>query len=186
MHFSVTLCNWYHVAFGIPGVKENAQFLKDIKDSRNIRSRILERTCYRYANFSPVNYTVLLHSICTSKSTYFVWRRSPQAPPLLHCWRRTNSALRAARRVTSVSDDSCLTGRRVRRWVARPAAYRSNPRVSPPCADGEDIALRRRAPDPWKLRPGFDQVHIVHVWRPNAKHCLVGMQRTDSRDTVLL
>ena len=29
-------------AFGIPGVKEHALFLKDVKDARLIRSRIME------------------------------------------------------------------------------------------------------------------------------------------------
>jgi NADH dehydrogenase FAD-containing subunit len=30
------------LAFNVPGVKENAHFLKDVKDARRIRSRILE------------------------------------------------------------------------------------------------------------------------------------------------
>ena len=30
------------VAFDVPGVKENAYFLKDIRDARAIRARILE------------------------------------------------------------------------------------------------------------------------------------------------
>ena len=29
-------------AFGIPGVKQHAHFLKDVKDARAIRNRILE------------------------------------------------------------------------------------------------------------------------------------------------
>ncbi|KAJ3553506.1 hypothetical protein NP233_g12626 [Leucocoprinus birnbaumii] len=36
------------VAFNIPGVKEHAHFLKDVKDARRIRSRILE--CFEQAN----------------------------------------------------------------------------------------------------------------------------------------
>lgn len=32
------------LAFGIPGVKEHAHFLKDVKDARAIRARILECT----------------------------------------------------------------------------------------------------------------------------------------------
>ena len=32
----------YSQTFGIPGVKENAYFLKDIRDARAIRARILE------------------------------------------------------------------------------------------------------------------------------------------------
>ncbi|KAK7053379.1 hypothetical protein VNI00_004005 [Paramarasmius palmivorus] len=38
----------YSQTFGIPGVKEHAHFLKDVKDARAIRSRILE--CFEQAN----------------------------------------------------------------------------------------------------------------------------------------
>ncbi|KAG6910222.1 hypothetical protein DXG01_012357 [Tephrocybe rancida] len=38
----------YSQTFNIPGVKENALFLKDVKDARAIRSRILE--CFEQAN----------------------------------------------------------------------------------------------------------------------------------------
>ena len=37
----LTLC----AAFNIPGVKEHAHFLKDVRDARRIRSRILECEC---------------------------------------------------------------------------------------------------------------------------------------------
>jgi len=52
----------YAQTFGIPGVKENAQFLKDIKDARSIRSRILE--LFAQANLpilSDVDRRKLLH-----------------------------------------------------------------------------------------------------------------------------
>ncbi|THH18896.1 hypothetical protein EW146_g2185 [Bondarzewia mesenterica] len=38
----------YSQTFGIPGVKENAKFLKDVKDARTIRTRLLE--CFEQAN----------------------------------------------------------------------------------------------------------------------------------------
>ncbi|KZT63442.1 FAD/NAD(P)-binding domain-containing protein [Daedalea quercina L-15889] len=38
----------YNQTFGVPGVKENAHFLKDIKDARAIRARILE--CFEQAH----------------------------------------------------------------------------------------------------------------------------------------
>ena len=34
------------LAFGVPGVKEYGYFLKDVRDARAIRSRILECTCF--------------------------------------------------------------------------------------------------------------------------------------------
>lgn len=40
-------------------MKENAQFLKDIKDARTIRSRILERMCY-YQLSHPLPNTLYL------------------------------------------------------------------------------------------------------------------------------
>ena len=39
----------YSQTFGIPGVKEHAKFLKDVRDARAIRTRILEGT----ASISP-------------------------------------------------------------------------------------------------------------------------------------
>ncbi|KAK1225971.1 hypothetical protein PQX77_011039 [Marasmius sp. AFHP31] len=50
------------VAFNIPGVKEHAHFLKDVKDARAIRSRILE--CYEQASqplMSDLERRKLLH-----------------------------------------------------------------------------------------------------------------------------
>ncbi|KAI8890688.1 FAD/NAD-P-binding domain-containing protein [Backusella circina FSU 941] len=38
----------YSNTFGIPGVKENAYFLKDVQDARNIRKRLIE--CFEYAS----------------------------------------------------------------------------------------------------------------------------------------
>ncbi|KAG2007219.1 ndb1 (nad(p)h dehydrogenase b1) [Coprinopsis cinerea AmutBmut pab1-1] len=38
----------YSQTFNVPGVKENAHFLKDVRDARRIRSRILE--CFEQAN----------------------------------------------------------------------------------------------------------------------------------------
>jgi len=38
----------YSQTFNIPGVKEHAHFLKDVKDARRIRGRILE--CFEQAN----------------------------------------------------------------------------------------------------------------------------------------
>lgn len=35
----------YSQTFGVPGVKENAFFLKDVADARKIRKRVLECTC---------------------------------------------------------------------------------------------------------------------------------------------
>ncbi|KAF8489842.1 hypothetical protein JB92DRAFT_2755305 [Gautieria morchelliformis] len=52
----------YAQTFGVPGVKEHAQFLKDIKDARSIRSRILE--LFAQANlpiWSDVDRRKLLH-----------------------------------------------------------------------------------------------------------------------------
>lgn len=36
------VCTNRLVAFNVPGVKEHAHFLKDVKDARMIRSRVLE------------------------------------------------------------------------------------------------------------------------------------------------
>ena len=36
------VCTNRPVAFNVPGVKEHAHFLKDVKDARMIRSRVLE------------------------------------------------------------------------------------------------------------------------------------------------
>lgn len=49
MNRSITLASV--IAFGIPGVKEHAHFLKDVKDARMIRTRILE--CLRSSFVSP-------------------------------------------------------------------------------------------------------------------------------------
>ncbi|KAL0576116.1 hypothetical protein V5O48_005863 [Marasmius crinis-equi] len=52
----------YSQTFGIPGVKEHAHFLKDVKDARAIRSRILE--CFEQASqpfMSDVERRKLLH-----------------------------------------------------------------------------------------------------------------------------
>ena len=38
----------YRAAFNIPGVKEHAHFLKDVKDARRIRGRLLE--CFEQAS----------------------------------------------------------------------------------------------------------------------------------------
>ncbi len=38
----ITETGRYFTAFGIPGVKEHAYFLKDVRDARAIRSRVLE------------------------------------------------------------------------------------------------------------------------------------------------
>ena len=38
----LTYVGGWWVAFDVPGVKENAYFLKDIRDARAIRARILE------------------------------------------------------------------------------------------------------------------------------------------------
>ncbi|KAF5373261.1 hypothetical protein D9615_007477 [Tricholomella constricta] len=43
----------YSQTFNVPGVKENAHFLKDVKDARKIRSRILE--CFEQANQPTVS-----------------------------------------------------------------------------------------------------------------------------------
>ncbi|KAI0316210.1 FAD/NAD(P)-binding domain-containing protein [Amylostereum chailletii] len=52
----------YSQTFGIPGVKEHAHFLKDVKDARIIRARIME--CFEQANqpfITPVERRNLLH-----------------------------------------------------------------------------------------------------------------------------
>jgi NADH dehydrogenase FAD-containing subunit len=40
--FSFSIAESLAAAFDVPGVKEHAHFLKDVKDARRIRSRILE------------------------------------------------------------------------------------------------------------------------------------------------
>jgi NADH dehydrogenase len=42
------------LAFNVPGVKANAQFLKDVTDARVIRTRILERLCRLSGNPSMI------------------------------------------------------------------------------------------------------------------------------------
>lgn len=55
----------YSQTFNTPGVKEYAHFLKDVKDARRIRSRILE--CFELASqptLSDVERKALLHFVC--------------------------------------------------------------------------------------------------------------------------
>ena len=40
--FSFSIAKNFGAAFNVPGVKEHAHFLKDVKDARRIRGRILE------------------------------------------------------------------------------------------------------------------------------------------------
>ena len=42
MGFSFSIAESLATAFDVPGVKEHAHFLKDVKDARRIRGRILE------------------------------------------------------------------------------------------------------------------------------------------------
>ena len=48
---------WTVLAFNIPGVKEHAYFLKDVRDARAIRLRILECKSVRHFSFDPQNLT---------------------------------------------------------------------------------------------------------------------------------
>jgi NADH dehydrogenase FAD-containing subunit len=48
-----------YIAFGTPGVKEHGYFLKDVKDAREIRGRILE--CAIACSFFILSHT---HAIC--------------------------------------------------------------------------------------------------------------------------
>ena len=69
-------------AFNIPGVKEHAHFLKDVKDARKIRSRILE--CKESLLFRALCSDVFVRRLRASKPTFPHRHRTTEPPQLLY------------------------------------------------------------------------------------------------------